>query len=261
MGAGFQVPVGIRTAVRLAFHEKAVRQDANSSFIDNSYGCASPTRIQMLGLSEPTLHGWIPPRPVWEDDFVNGVLRGLHRVGLRPARSSIVSRYYVDMDVPCRQCEACLKNRGRMWAARALRETKQAERTWFCTYTVNPENRVRVRIAARRAYGSEDYLALYKVISKDFTKYLKRVRKESGSTIRFLLAAERHNDGFPHLHALIHEVKGGVTKRTLQGQWTLGFSHVRLTDGKEAHYVTKYISKQYLARVRASLRYGLCLSS
>ena len=97
-------------------------------------------------------------------------------------------------------------------------------------------------------------------VGREVTRYLKRVRKESGARVRYLLVAERHKSGQPHLHIMVHEAdqERPVRYATLANQWKLGFVHFKLAqDTKTAAYVCKYISKALLARVRASLRYGL----
>ena len=93
----------------------------------------------------------------------------------------------------------------------------------------------------------------------DVTKWLKRVRKESGAKLRYILVAEAHKSGLPHYHMLVHEQVGGgqVGERTLRKQWAMGFSKWNLvTDKAPARYVCKYLTKAAAARVRASLNYG-----
>jgi len=134
---------------------------------------------------------------------------------------------------------------------RALVECQRANRTWFCTYTVAPEHRLRADILSVGTPLQE--------ISKWWTKYVKRVRKQSGVLLKTLVVSEEHADGFPHLHALIHEVgpeDERVTKRALQLQWPYGFTCVRLADKDDVRYVCKYLTKSALRRVRASVRYG-----
>jgi len=61
------------------------------------------------------------------------------------------------------------------------------------------------------------------------------------------------------MHVLVHEALGKVTKRELEASWRSGFSHWRLVpvgDTRAAAYVTKYLTKSALTRVRASQRYG-----
>jgi hypothetical protein len=95
--------------------------------------------------------------------------------------------------------------------------------------------------------------------NKEITKFLKRLRKESGARLRYMCVAEEHADGDPHWHVLLHEVSGDVRKRSIQAQWKLGFSAAKLVDtssGRAAAYPCKYLSKSIAARVRASIRYG-----
>lgn len=161
-------------------------------------------------------------------------------------------RRFMGMYVRCRKCPHCRSIKARQWRYRAKFEIYNSSRTWFCTYTVNPDNRMLLRLKA----NSWDYEALSKELSKDFTKYLKRLRKNSGVKFRYLLVFEKHKDGFPHLHCLIHEVGQNLTKRQIQGTWKLGFSDCKLCDGQAANYVTKYIFKENWRRVRSSLTYG-----
>lgn len=143
-----------------------------------------------------------------------------------------------------------------MWGARAFHETQWSSRTWMLTMTVSPQQRMYAAIAAREKYGDETFSSITKIVGRWFTLYMKRVRKEARVPLRYLLAVERHKDGFPHLHALVHERGFEVGKRLLQKQWGHGFSHCKLADAKSARYVTKYVSKDLECRVRASQRYG-----
>jgi hypothetical protein len=107
---------------------------------------------------------------------------------------------------------------------------------------------------------SELFKAIVQEASPDITNWLKRIRKNSGATLRYLLVCEAHKSGLPHWHVLIHEYQGKVVKAKLEAAWRNGFSHFRLvptTDIRTAWYVTKYLSKSALARVRASQHYGL----
>lgn len=175
-----------------------------------------------------------------------------------------------DMYVPCRKCNECLKHRARLWTARAVDELRLSNRTWFGTITLSPEAQYMALARARRAafLGAVDFDALdageqfrlrHEQIGVDLTKWLKRVRKNSGVPLRYLLVVEAHKSGLPHYHVLVHQVgEGAITKRALQDAWSLGFTQFKLVDGdpKTAFYVCKYLSKSALARVRASAGYG-----
>lgn len=179
--------------------------------------------------------------------------------------------HYLDMPVRCRQCENCLKHRRRLWTARAIDECALAHRNWFGTLTIRPEDRVRylydAQLRNERATGdswgatsyADQYRYLCMAILPDVTKFLKRVRKNAGTPFRYLLVTEAHEDGFPHLHMILHESEGSVRKSVLEAAWRSGFSHWRLLrdgDPKGAYYACKYLSKSALTRIRASQRYG-----
>lgn len=155
-----------------------------------------------------------------------------------------------------------------MWSARAMHEVRNASRTWFVTLTLRPEEHTRLLYRGLIKKGKRgvdqsmlDPEEVFRVeqseVALEITKYVKRVRKEAKSPLRFLIVCERHKNGHPHYHALIHERGGPVTYKTLSSQWPLGFGKWKLIeDEKAAFYVVKYLGKSQDARVRASLRYG-----
>lgn len=157
-----------------------------------------------------------------------------------------------------------------MWQRRAVHEFKTAYRNWFGTLTLRPDFHMQVLSRARermRLQGidyetlppSEQFALRHFEISKEITKYLKRVRKASGAPFRFLLVAEAHKSGLPHYHVLLHEQHPGkpVRHRTLSSQWHCGFEKWRLVeDDRTAKYLCKYLAKDNRARVRASVSYG-----
>lgn len=180
----------------------------------------------------------------------------------------------VEMIVPCRKCEPCLKRRGQHWYFRALSETKAAARTWFGTLTLSPAQHAAVATACRlhasqngddfdKWSATRQFAARHKCISREITLYLKRLRKQSGEEFRFCLVAEEHKTGLPHYHLLVHEREGHpIRHAVLTKQWRIGFSNFRLVaDPKAAGYVTKYLAKSSKARVRASLDYGNTVSN
>lgn len=170
--------------------------------------------------------------------------------------------FWLTMAVRCRQCADCLRFRARQWRNRASIEIRAAARTWFGTFTLSAENHYMMLCRARLPDGSASgdvFKARHAEISKEITKYFKRVRKESGAPLKYLLVAEKHKSGLPHYHALIHEVIQDLPVRhaTLSSQWRLGFTNFKLVEtAQHAAYVTKYLSKDAVARVRASRLYG-----
>lgn len=173
----------------------------------------------------------------------------------------------------CRQCPECRKAHASEWRKKAISEINASERTWFGTLTLRPEVHFAVDVVCSAVSG--DFEALpeeqkfplrAKEVGYFATKYLKRLRKESGHRFRYLLVTEMHNSqrsapemlGRPHLHMLIHEFTGSaLRKRSLEDQWPYGHSSWRLTaDARAAFYVAKYLTKAVQVRTRASQHYG-----
>lgn len=151
------------------------------------------------------------------------------------------------------------------------------ERTWFVTLTLTPEHQARVTMLAarkdRRFDGlteGEQFALRAEILGPELTKWLKRLRAtaqrradaqgQPRPKIRYLWVFEAHKNGLPHVHALVHQVKGAgmVTYRDIVDTWPMGFAHAKLVDDplKGARYVAKYITKAAMARIRASQRYG-----
>lgn len=104
-------------------------------------------------------------------------------------------------------------------------------------------------------------------MGKEATKFLKRLRKNTGCSYRYLLIVETHDSrdtspekrGRPHMHMLLHEFPGQpVRKAKLEKAWRWGFGSYKLVDTDQwaAWYVSKYISKALDCRTRASQHYG-----
>lgn len=192
-----------------------------------------------------------------------------------------MTAHFLDMTVRCRRCKPCLRARAHHWAERAILETVQSQRTWFGTLTFSPAEQwateARARVAAGdgwakpmpRRYGQSqaewenrvrevNFIRMHNANGPLLTKWLKRVRKESGASLRYCLVAEAHKSGRPHYHVLVHERPGSppLRHRTVSSQWKHGFSQFKLADEAAARYVCKYLSKASEARIRASLNYG-----
>jgi len=211
------------------------------------------------------------------------VLSAAPSEGLRDTRRSRRGRYVhlvpgltrctltVELTTRCRRCVWCLRRRANKWRLSARSELDQAAgRSWFGTLTFRPEDRYRVlctadRAASRRGLAwaamepADRFRYLANAAGALVTKWLKRVRKETGVPFRYLLVVEAHKSGDPHFHVLLHEQRAEepLRKEVLQRQWSHGFSKWNLVkDRATAGYVTKYLSKDMMARVRASVRYG-----
>ena len=180
----------------------------------------------------------------------------------------------LELEARCRKCEPCLRARAAMWRIRAQDEIQRSVRTWFGTLTLSPDQHYVALCRASRSLRKRgqrfeelspaaQFAARCNAIAPEITKYLKRLRFESGASLRYILVAERHKSGLPHFHALVHECDPAapVRKRVLKDQWKLGFSDWRLAEPAAAGYVAKYLSKSAEARVRASQQYGKKIDS
>ena len=214
--------------------------------------CEDPKSVELFGRPEGLLgdqdYGWSPGQP------------GPH---------------WLQLKVRCRRCRPCLRFRSMVWRSRAEVEMRLSRRTWFGTLTLRPDRHTyymyQAALAASRSgidFESEpeheQFRRRHVEISKEISKFLKRVRKRSGAYLRYLLVAEAHKSGLPHYHLLVHEVTDRpVTKRQLESCWRDGFSKWKLVEADQknvAGYVAKYLAKSAMARVRASLHYGQTLS-
>lgn len=178
----------------------------------------------------------------------------------------------IDLDVPCRKCPGCLRHRRAVWSARAIVEYRNSARTWLGTFTLSADEHEMVRhlcvseaskqhLVFERLHPDERFRRRHGKISKWLTLWLKRVRKNSGARMRYMMVCEAHRSGLPHYHALIHEsdIAQPVRKRILELAWPHGFTNFKLLEENEsraATYACKYLSKSILARVRASIDYG-----
>lgn len=206
------------------------------------------------------------PIPVTHHSRATGLVK---RRGLRIHGAQIV------LLTPCRnECPTCLRRHGWLWSQRAKAETDACPgRTWFVTLTTTPQKDFWIDSVASMSVDNfgllphrQKFAMRAKVLGAEVTKYLKRVRKNTGVPIRYLLVCEIHDSAEtspekrfrPHMHLLVHESAGQpIRKRQLLENWHHGFGTAKLVNGEwAAWYVTKYISKASLARVRPSLGYG-----
>lgn len=188
-------------------------------------------------------------------------------VGLAPDRTP----QYIDLSTRCRKCANCLRLRGIHWSTRMTLECELAARTWFGTITLAPayHDLIMWRAIRRNGFGGagwdrlsndERFAERHKEISRELTKAVKRLRQYSRGPLRLVIVCEAHQSGLPHYHALVHETRlgAGVHERELRRAFPMGFSQWKLVEhgGKAAGYVSKYLKKSLLARVRASSDYG-----
>lgn len=233
--------------------------------------CRSPRVVQLTGHMPRSIGDMIGAPPEWREIQPGAKQRVEPGYTWVPGQRSYRA---LDLWVRCRTCDLCLRQRSRLWRNRAKVEIAISARTWLGTLTLNPSEQYRLGLLAMSHARSraveissvtDEELFSRKCVEfgRHITLYLKRVRKVSGAKLRYLLVFERHKTGLPHAHMLVHEtsIDQPVRHAVLKEHWRLGFSDFKLADQKAAGYVSKYLSKSMLARVRASLRYGSDLVS
>lgn len=192
-------------------------------------------------------------------------------------------RLRVYLTVRCRKCGPCLKFRAMNWRERCEAEISSANRTWFGSLTFTPlqHSRADHEIALKAIEGSELdpslldnekvqwilsmlspetlWVERQRVLGREMTLYMKRLRESLDVPLRYIIITERHKmklRGRPHFHVLIHETGAPIRKRQLKQAWSGGHVSFKLADRASAFYVTKYLTKESSARVRASFQYG-----
>lgn len=186
-----------------------------------------------------------------------------------------VTAMEVSAQVPCRKCEKCLQYRQMKWRERAILECARAKRTWFVTLTFAPIHLAGVLMEASSADTRNVERAAYRHVQL-FFKRLRQYfhnkadvfRDEKGKIIRrekaefrYLAIYERgEKNDRSHYHLLLHETgTRPILKELLEKQWR-SFVHARLVGGDEANwrasYITKYATKSFSIRPRASAGYG-----
>ena len=90
--------------------------------------------------------------------------------------------------LPCGQCVGCRLERSRQWAVRCMHEASLYKRNCFITLT----------------YSNEYLPPNMSLVKSDFQKFMKRLRKRCGSSVRYYYCGEYgENFGRPHYHAIL----------------------------------------------------------
>lgn len=159
--------------------------------------------------------------------------------------------------VPCGQCIGCRLERSRMWAVRCVHEASLYERNCFITLTFDdkhlPEGGSLVK------HG------------KDFSDFMKRLRKRFGSGVRYFHCGE-YGELLcrPHHHACLFNFdfpdkvfwskRGGVNlyiSKSLTDLWEFGFSSIGDVTFESAAYVARYVVKKITGKSADAYYKGL----
>jgi len=141
-------------------------------------------------------------------------------------------------NVSCGRCIGCTLKRSRAWAIRCVHEASLYERNCFITLTYDDEH--------LPSYGS--------LVMRHFQLFMKSLRKEFGSGIRYFHCGEYGAKfGRPHYHALLFNfdfddkipLKGDLfISDTLSRLWGKGYATVGSVSYESAAYVSRYVTKK-----------------
>lgn len=145
--------------------------------------------------------------------------------------------------IPCGQCYACRLAKSREWAARCVLEAKSHDSNCFITLTYD-DNHVPADMSLQK---------------KDFTNFIKRLRKNTGEKIRYYACGEYGElHQRPHFHAclfgykpkdlVLWSVRQGVSlyrSAEVEKAWQFqGYCTVGDVSYESAAYVARYVLKK-----------------
>lgn len=162
----------------------------------------------------------------------------------------------VSLKVPCRRCKKCLQFRQMKWRESAITEISVANRTWWMCLTFEPIHLAGILLEAE----SDEMKKIEGAAYKHVQRYFKRLRKHK-NVFRYLAVFELGKQtGRQHYHLLLHENGDKpILKKCLEDQWrsNVWARLVRCDEaGGRASYITKYTTKHFDIRPRASFGYG-----
>lgn len=127
--------------------------------------------------------------------------------------------------VPCGKCIPCLSNKRNDWIIRLRQEHKASQGASFITLT----------------YDWKNYPKDGKLCKLDLQLFMKRLRKKSGSRLRYFAVGEYGSkNGRPHYHLLLFNVTD-INHRKLNEAWGKGIVHVGQVTEASIAYCTKYV--------------------
>lgn len=226
--------------------------------VDWSMGCEKPypVEFQAAALKTPTFAcaqtGQVGVTPTKFSLSIGSWIKdGMRRAAHTIADEGVGTLHRMTALTPCRKCTPCLVNRRRLWRRRIIERIAMHPRSWFVTLTLHAH--------ARHLCGHRP-----EWVAREVTLYLNALRQrlyrkhKRRILFKYVVAFERHKDGTPHVHLIIHEGFEPISRREIEAPWKWGFANAKLVDDtrRAVYYVSKYLLKNFaFSRIRASLKY------
>lgn len=149
----------------------------------------------------------------------------------------------VKVRVPCGRCDGCRLEKSRQWAMRILHEKRLHKENCFVTLT----------------YDDKHLPPFGDLVKRDLSLFMKRLRNEYGSGIRFYGCGEYGDrNKRPHYHVILFNyspsdkrfyknAKRGeplYSSKSLDTIWGLGFTVIGDVSFDSAAYVARYVMKK-----------------
>lgn len=161
------------------------------------------------------------------------------------------------LQLPCRHCVGCRLSKSREWANRAVMEQLYHDESWFLTLTYDDEH-LPACFPVNQDTG--EIVAVHgTLVKKDLQDFLKRLRKNSGQSIRYFAAGEYGSQTYrPHYHLLLFGLRLNdltVLRKNFAGQqyytsvlidkcWSLGYHILGQVTWQSSAYVARYTMKK-----------------
>lgn len=162
--------------------------------------------------------------------------------------------------IPCGKCIGCRLDYSREWANRGFLEAKCWKDNYFVTLTYDDMNLPTQEWLDTDDEGNYTRSIRHPLIPEDFTKFMKKLRKELGNGIRFMGCGEYGTEGKrPHFHIILFNAKlpkeSFYKPRIINNEmyfqntiiekcWKKGLSNVSEASWNNIAYTARYITKK-----------------
>ncbi|WGL31302.1 replication initiator protein [Dipodfec virus UOA04_Rod_868] len=201
------------------------------------------------------------PIEAWDitEDFDNPLVK--REISFKPPIGFFERAKYIRqgrmLQLPCRRCVGCRLSKSREWANRVIMEQLYHDDSWFLTLTYDDEN-LRPAYPCDEATG--EILSVHAtLVKKDLQDFIKRLRFNSGQSIRYFASGEYGSTTYrPHYHLLLfglHLDDLQVIKKNFAGDqyytsnfiekcWPFGIHILGKVTWQSAAYVARYTMKK-----------------